>query len=428
MELINNLPPQGNVLFISNGCGGGHIQTISSLEAQLAATHTELRSTTIDVYKNSFGNCIGNCVIDRWSREQKEGDVKALNSYLKYGWVERYVLSIFTFFGFVVALLKNNTDVVVNVQPFGLGALLSAIRVVNCVRRFFCCQTREPIRISMILTELPNAETKNFFPGIKGLSSGDLKYFTLYTTHPLLEPGQTEEDFWKTHCGLPMENVKYDRLPVRQAFFDQIDKPRPTSLTVKVDSDENRQLIVECCGEANLSHQQDSFTFELEPEDRLLSIHLGGQACISAANGYLLSRIQDQTPRIGKEYIFILCGDNNSENSLFAQVIDNVKKNPLPDGLHIVPLTRQTDVEIAPLLARSDAAIIKSGGLTSMEVFTVPPEHIFIHSMCPKEIVDNEEMIEQGMPVWEGGNARYLMETKQARVVTTETIGNNIYS
>ena len=429
MELINNLPVLGNLLFISNGCGGGHIQTVNSLEEQVRNDRSDLISKTIEVYKNSFGSYIGDKVIKTWSRQQKEGDVAALNNYLNYHWVERYVLSIITFVGFVVALLKNDIDVVVNVQPFALGALLSAIHVVNFIRRFFCCNKREPIKVLMVLTELPNAETKNFFPSIKNLRPSDQKLFTLYTTNPLLEPNQTEEEFWKTHCGLSMENICYDQLPVRQAFFKQKNQLPPNSLSVKVDSEKNQELTIECCKDPTVIKTEESLTFNLTNNDRLLSIHLGGQACIPAATEYLLTRIKNQTPPLleGKEYIFILCGENNGDDSLFSKITKIVKENEIPDWVHIVPLTHQTDEEIAPILARSDAAIIKSGGLTSMEVFTVPPKKIFIHSMCGKEISDQEEMIIHGMPVWEGGNARYLIAKQQASVVTSETIGENIY-
>jgi len=423
MELIKNLPPKSNVLFVSNGCGGGHIQAVNSLESQLVALHPQVKSTTIDIYKNSFCQCIGNRVIERWNRHQKEGDIAALNAYLKCRWVERYILSICVFFSFVVTLLKNNVDIVINVQPFGQGAMLSAIHVVNFIRKYFCCQRREPIKIHMVLTELPTSDTKNYFQTIKALWSCHLSRFTLHTTQPLLEPGQTEENFWKSQCGLPMKNVKYDALPIRQPFFDQRDKPCPHSLRILVNSPETRQVISDCSKANPYANERDYLVFDLDPHDRLLSIHLGGQACVSAVKDYLLSRIQDQTPRTSKEYVFIMCGADTSETSLFAQVVDIAKKTPIPDKLHIVPLPYQRDCEIAPILARSDAAIIKSGGLTSMEVFTVSPRRILIHAMS-SNATQEEEIIQRGMPIWEGGNAKYLQAKKGARIITPATLGD----
>jgi hypothetical protein len=373
MNLINNLTGSGSVLFVSNGCGGGHIQAVNSLEKQLSNCRPELRSKVIDVYKNSFGETVGNLVIDRWSRQQKEGDVAGLNNYLKYRWVERYLLSIFVFLGFLAALLKNDIDVVVNVQPFGVEALLSAVRVVNCIRRIFGFKKRTQIKIHMVLTELPNAQTTNFFPGIRALSPSNRKYFTLYSTQPLLKENQTEEEFWQKHCGLSMKEVVYDAFPVRQGFFDQQKLSRPQSLQVQEKSEENRRKILRLCPDS-AREEEDGLKFDLHPEDTVLSIHLGGQACVSAAKQYVLFRIKDKELRPNKEYVFILCGDNTGEESLFSQIVEMANSEGIPDNLRIVPLTRQTDREIASILARSDKAIIKSGGLTSMEVFVVPPK------------------------------------------------------
>src|SRR5262249_15319177 len=97
-KLVESLPAQGNVLFMSNGCGGGHIQAVNSLQAQVTEKRPGLNCTTIDAYKSSFGNYIGDRVVSRWTRQQKEGNIAGLNNYLNYRWVERYFLSIITFF------------------------------------------------------------------------------------------------------------------------------------------------------------------------------------------------------------------------------------------------------------------------------------------------------------------------------------------
>ena len=73
MNLINNLTGSGSVLFVSNGCGGGHIQAVNSLEKQLSNCRPELRSKVIDVYKNSFGETVGNLVIIGGAVNKKKG-------------------------------------------------------------------------------------------------------------------------------------------------------------------------------------------------------------------------------------------------------------------------------------------------------------------------------------------------------------------
>ncbi len=425
-NLVESLPVQGNVLFVSNGCGGGHIQAVNSLQAQVLEKRPGLNCITIDAYKSSFGGYIGDRVISTWARQQKEGNVAGLNNYLNYRWVERYVLSVITFFSLVGVLLRNDIDVVIDAQPYGLGALLSAVHVVNFIRRVFC-QKKTPIDVKMVLTELPNAATSNFFPTIKTLWSCDHHRFSLYTAPPLLERAdQTEEEFWKTHCGLPMDKVHYDQFPLRRAFFEQ-SADRPTSLRVREDlpvlkiEERNGSIVVQP------KPAQGTRTFPIRADDRVLSIHLGGHACIQATMEYVASRIRSSTLRLNKEYVFVLCGENSGKDSLFSRIHQMISETVIPNGLEIVPLTRQTDEEIAPILARSDVAIIKSGGLTSMEVTQVPPRKILIHSLCPRGVTNEEAMIQQGMPVWEGGNARYLMARNQARVVTAETIGDEIF-
>lgn len=433
MDFIQSLPEKGNLLLISNGCGSGHIQAASSLITQLTVDRPALHPTTIDVYKHSFGNWIGQHVIDTWSRQQKEGDIKALNHYLNYQWVERWILSIITFFAFLVALLKYDVDAVVDVQPFALGALLSAVHVVNFVRKIFGQSHRQPIKVSMLLTELPNPDAVNFFSNIKALSSSDRDLFRLVTTKPLLKEGETEEEFWKTHCHLSLAKgqVVYDDLPLRPAFSKQKTLPRPDALSVLFSSNEEKEKMMKVFGEEKIQEEEGKLIFPLEETDRVFSILLGGQACIPSAKAYLLKKlemIRNETSSNAKELLFVLCGKYEGEESLFSQICHLVeeerKKGTFPERARVIPLSFQTDQEIAPLLARSDQAIIKSGGLTAMEAYEVPPQEILIHAMSSQEELSEDELIRVGMPIWEGGNARYLQNTRGARVVTPKTIGN----
>lgn len=149
---------------------------------------------------------------------------------------------------------------------------------------------------------------------------------------------------------------------------------------------------------------------------------LGGQACIEPTKDYvreLLKQYQQQQTS-EKVYLFVFCG---GQANLFQQIHDiAIQENAHLSQLKIIPLAYQTDEEVAPILARSNISITKSGGLTSMELQSVAHGRVLIHAsekyIEPGRKVTEEELLEKGMPIWEAGNARYLQASKKAQIVT----------
>ena len=86
----------------------------------------------------------------------------------------------------------------------------------------------------------------------------------------------------------------------------------------------------------------------------------------------------------------------------------------------IVPLSFQDDKALAPLYQNLDFIIAKSGGLTTMELLKAVKNDIFIHD-DPQHNSSNVFSFFTNrfdtMPVWERGNAEYLMAKKDAKLI-----------
>lgn len=434
MGLIQGLPARGNCLILSDECGTGHEEATKSIMASLEkANRSGLKVIKADVLRTTFGNCIANKAIRDWNDKLKREDVKALNNYLKYQWVDEWVLSIITFFRFLIYLSWNRIDTIISTQPLGTKAIVRAVRVVNWLRRCCCCRGQQ-IKYSMVLTELPNEKTLNFLPPVKRLNANDRKVFRLIALKPLLGRAKDEEEFWQKNAGLSKKKgeVIHDKPPLRHAFSLITPGQQISSLEVKYGSDPTElKLMGETCGD-DLSTRaaNGKLAFDIEPDEKVMMLMLGGQASIKATKQYVehfIKRFKPSSTIHKKHYLFVFCGKHAAgQNSLLQQVHDIVAKarrnNQLSDQLCIVPLSFQDGEQIAPLMARSDLTITKSGGLTAMEVNAVVQRKIFLHASYDAITNPSEsELIAKGMPMWEGGNADYLCKMRGATVINPQT-------
>lgn len=442
MEFINKLPNAGNCLVVSNACGAGHIQATESIEKAITvrnkAHKKALNVFTIDFLKASVGNWIGQKSIDSWNGKQKREDVAAINKYLNYQWAEEWFLGIIVFFAFLFQLSKYNVDTVITAQPLGIKAIIRAVRVRNWFNRCFY-PSRKQIQVTMVMTDLPTEKTRNFLPPIKRLSANDRKVFKLVTMKPLLAPGQSQEQFWNKFAGLSLKKgeVYYDGAPVRRAFRELDPAKEIPQLSVKYASDEELKLMAATCGEALHRKAADGkIVFDISPDDKVISLMLGGHACVEATKQYVQNLMRCLSkPGVSqqKHYLYVYCGKHGvgEKASLFKQIHDLVQAERLagrlPNNLHVVPVTYQGDDEIAPMMARSNLTITKSGGLTAMEVHKVVQKKIFLHATLKgaTETTPEEELMDKGMPVWEAGNADYLRKMKGAAIVTPQTISGH---
>lgn len=230
------------------------------------------------------------------------------------------------------------------------------------------------------------------------------------------------------------------------AKLSQLDKDTISTinrLELKADGKDQVGIIQGSC--ENLKCVRESvFELDLQLTDKVLALMLGSQASFDATLEYVRNTIEWAKTSLEKDapphYLFVFCGRHNQgdPNSLlqatYKLVQEAKSKNP-SSNLVIVPLSFQDAEQIAPILARADMTITRSGGLTAMELLEVATGKICIHVVDKKSkaqidekgiITNEEEILKQGMLYWEGGNEIYLKERKGARLMTPESLQKSL--
>ncbi len=433
MQFINNVADVGTTYVFTLAAGTGHLQAATRVQQDLRRLYPDqkiIEQETMELIWGKFISQIGNAHFN--SRLAAE-DISSVNQAVFGQHVQDTVLLPWQFIRIFCALLCNDITHVVSTQSIGLKALMLAARAVNCVRHLFHIQL-PPVKVSLVMTELPNTDTVNFLPFIRRLDAEDRKIFQLITTKPLVGEGQTEEEFWRDQCHLSLADheVVYDALPIRPAFETMAAKNDPVEqLSVRIGSDSEKEQIRKCMHNAHqLVEAGNQLHVPVKQEDEVTFLMLGGQACVEATKEYVRKLIQlaknKEAP--SDHYLFVCCGRNQNNESLFNQIYHLVQeakaKGEIPPHLNIVPLSFQTDAEIAPMIARSTRSITKSGGLISMELHALAKNKIFLHSSYHGDSTQatEEELRQKGMSTWEGGNARFLSHFHGAHIVTPQTL------
>ncbi len=146
--------------------------------------------------------------------------------------------------------------------------------------------------------------------------------------------------------------------------------------------------------------QQDGVmrTIAIEPADTVISIMLGALGGLAMVD--YLEQIIKNIPTIS--HVFLFRGDNVEVDRRVQSLL--LEYNGTCPKLHI--LCFQTDVETAPIMARSDAIILRSGGMSTMEHMAIPIKRnkfFFLHH--PRET--QTKTLTTGL-LWEDANADAL--------------------
>lgn len=437
MSCVNDLPDVKKYLVMDNAAGGGHVQVANFMEGALNAGGKD-RVVKREIYKTCLGKWIGNYATNSWNSDQKNERIAKINSLTKIQFIFDILIAIPVFFSTWAMLRKHKIEHVVNVQPMGLKAIIYAVRIENFMRSLF--KGAGQIKVSLIMTDLPTDQTVNFFSPLKRLSKRDRAVLQVFTTTPLVQKGETEATFWAKHANLSLDNVKtYPDFPLRPAFravADQ-DRTQPINLGIQCHSpaakaDLERALRspagaeVPAGAEGNLTHR-------INPDDRVITIMLGSQASFDATIAYV-EKLVELSPREEDRQtkIFVCCGDPKpGEPSLIAALYEKVATLDKPESVLIAPLSRQDDKVLAPLIARSDVTITRSGGLTAMELQAVATGKILIHSAAKpvKEGVElTQKQLLNGMFTWESGNARFLQRDKNTWMTTPNQLPSDLFA
>jgi hypothetical protein len=360
------------ILLITSAAGGGHLQAARVK----AAEYRDATITTFDILPGSLGP-LGSLCARLWNRAQERGN------YRKQQWLARrqpladrlFWLPIYI--ATLIRLLRHNADLIIDTQPVGTSAIIAAAR---CAMRW----QRRQILIRKVLTELPSCEIPHYLAPMRRLSSKARRLIQLETLPPLPDDAAT----WEEEYGITARNLVL-RAPLLRETFREILDTLPTISELTIETEAGKRTIA------------------IPDRARVTTIMLGSHQPEQATIAYVKRFIEAKCDTTD-DLLFVVATYDSLYNAIAA--LDSAPH------LEIIPLTFQEEGVIAPLLYRSDATLTKAGGLTAMELLAIARGEIWIHSESPPD----EEPLD-GMPIWEAGNARYLMRAKGAHCVTPQT-------
>ncbi len=418
-------------LIITSSAGGGLLQAAVAQEQHILSQNPHVQIIKCDVLKDWVWRWLGNFCIESWNSAQKKGNVKSQGFYVFFHRFFDYLTWPNVFLHTIKILFKNDIDRVIDTQTTSTSAIMKAIRVFNWKKS-------KNVVLEKIVVDLPTKKATHFFRPVKTLSSKDKRYLKLRTILPLLEEGQSSEEFWSSHCGLSESEVHYEDVNVRQPFrvFQGKSKVEESiSIPFHFKNSEELKLMQNSYGRGSIqsSVHKNHIELALPIEARVFTILLGSQPARVATMNYVKNFIalaQRLSPTSRPICLFVFCADHKpNTNSLFKAISEYVKTvENYPSFLSIIPFSFQEDKVIAPLFHRSQATISRSGGGTAMELMAVSTGEIWIHSEAKNKYRDlSLKELLNGIPVWESESAYYLLKLRGAKIVTPETFFPHAY-
>lgn len=407
------------ILIITSSGGGGLIQTANAKEQEAIAKNPQVKIVKKDLLVDWIWKPMGQCFINFWNRAQMRGDVSA-QAICVWG---QFLVDLFLhptiFFYALYTLFKEDMDHIIDTQPLCTSAIVKALRIYNWKKG-------KHVRLEKVLVDLPTKKATHFFRPIKKLSSVNRRLILLTSIEPLLDEGETPEEFWQTTCGLSASEVNIESPYARQAFLQFRGAPKPTGvmrLLVRYKNAEEIRLMRKSFekGPIRAKIRPDEVEFSVEPNARITTILLGSQPAQEATFRYakIFASLAKEFPK-SMHYIFVFCANHKEgEESLFRKVADIASRmKNYPKNLSIIPFSFQREDVIAPLFYRSDINCTRSGGQTAMELMCVNTGEMWIHSEAKK----GQDPLE-GIPGWEAASAAYLQKVRGAKIVTPDTAG-----
>jgi len=405
------------------------IQAANAKEQEARAADPAIEVVRIDLLKDWMGSIFGKFCSEMWNGAQMKGNILILRFVISAQYIFDYICWPYVFLRALRTLFQEDVDQVIDTQPLGTSAIVKALRIYNRKKN-------KQIRLQKILVDLPTKAATHFFRPIKTLTKKDRPFLQLTTIAPLLEEGQTAEDFWQTNCRLSEKEIHYEDVYVRQAFRKYQNQKREQKefpLFLRWKHEEELRLMKKSFEKGSLkgSVRGGEVHFSIGSGDRLITVLLGSQPASESTFNYVKKFIQlgkEQNLASGLCHIFVFCADHHPNGeSLFSKVADYIGAiRKYPKSVTIVPFSFQSDDVIAPLFFRSDLTCTRSGGQTAMELMCVSHGEMWIHSetrIDPERKGDlTQEELLAGIPGWEAANALYLQKIRRAKLVTPDTI------
>ena len=418
--LMNN--PKKLLIITSSG-GGGLIQAANAKEQEARAGDPHVSIVRRDLLKDWMGKWVGQASTNLWNQAQLKGDVAAQKFF---AWAQlsiaEYIFWPSVFFHALSTFFKEDVDEIIDTQCLGTSAILSALQIFNRIRK-------KQVKVQKVLVDLPTKKATHFFHPIKKLSKKNRSLLQLIAIPPLLEEGQTEEEFWQKHCRLSEAEVHCGDVYVRQGFKKLQNKTRPHTamkFKLKVKNSEELELMKKTFerGPIHWQIREGEVEFAVEPSDRMFTVLLGSNPANLSTFNYVKNFIPLAKQAKQPVHLFVFCADHKpGEESLFRKIAEFVEScEGYPARLSIIPFSFQSDEEVAPLFFRSDATCTRSGGQTAMELMCVSTGEIWIHSEAKRtqgRDPSQEELL-KGIPGWESESAVYLQKKWGAKITTPE--------
>lgn len=428
MSLSQSKEKPKKILIITSSGGGGLIQAANAKEQEARAKDPSAIIVRKDILKDWMGKGFGKFCCNRWNGAQIKGDVATLTWLIWAQFLFDYFCWPNFFFRSLWILFKMDIDEVIDTQPMGTSAIVKAIRIYNKKRD-------KSLKLEKVLVDLPTKQATHFFHPIKRLGKSDRLFLKLTTIAPLLEEGETAEEFWQKNCRLSDSDIHYEDVYVRQSFRKFQNKPRTTDsfpLFIRYKNKEELNFLKKTCGRGPLAFEikEDEVHFSIAPQALVITVLLGSQPASEATLNYVkkFAQIARETNASKMPiHLFVFCAEHQPRHTtLFRKVVESISRmKEYPKNLSVIPFSFQNDDVIASLFYRSDLSCTRSGGQTAMELMCVSSGEIWIHSETKKDSDKKKEIsLEQlleGIPGWEAANACYLQKVCGAKIVTPET-------
>jgi hypothetical protein len=410
------------VLILTSSGGGGLLQTAHAKEQEVKEADPSAQVVQRDILTCWFGKYIGTFFAELWNRAQRTGDVVSLKLILH---VAHPLFDIifwpFLFLGALRTFFKDDPDRIIDTQPLATSAILYALRVYNKNKQ-------KKIRLEKVLVDLPTTKATHFFRSIKQLSEGCRPWILVVTIPPLLEEGETTQEFWLKNCRLTEESIVYEEPYVRTAFRKVRGKCKPQhpiSLMVRYKNPEELSLMQAIYQKSFVQTEvrEGEIYFKAEPDARVITLLLGSQPASKATFNYIKRFLEIARTDTRPTLFFAFRADHRPGHvSLLNQIADWVQsQKDYPTHFAIIPFCFQKDDVIAPLFHRSDLTCTRSGGQTAMELLSVSTGEMWIHSEAKGRDLSTDKKLLKGIPGWEAASAVYLQKVKGAKLVTPET-------
>ncbi len=412
-----------SLLIITCSGGGGLLQAAKAKEQEVKRSNSKIKIIKKDLLKDWASKKFGKFCINLWDKAQKDGKVKLLELVTGNIHFADILFGPSVFFALLRLLMREDIQYVIDTQPLCTKAIVRAIRFHNFLRK-------KQVTVEKVLVDLPTDRAKWFFSPIKKLSMKDRKIFTFITIPPLLQKGQTANDFWRKYCKMEEKEICYRDYYVRESFDQYRGKELPSlpfSFHTQYKNQEEKvwmEKIVQRGPIQSSFDKDDKICFTIEPNAKVITILLGSQPAFDATVTYMtkmveLARKYNDDPI----YIFAFCSHHHEgRSSLFSELckkLDDIEE--FPSHVSAIPLTFQNESVIASLFYRSDLTCTRSGGQTCMELMAVMQGEIWIHS--ESKLKGKEPTLKKllkGIAKWEAGNALYLRDRRGAHIVTPE--------